>query len=106
VSVSRIRKGDEVISIAGTNKGRTGKVLHVDPGRGVAYVEGLNIISKTMRRSSENPQGGIVKKEAAITLSNLMPYDPNAKKGARIERFKDGDRKVRRSKASNHIFDS
>jgi len=106
VSISRIKKGDEVIAIAGVSAGKTGRVLVVDPAKGRAIVEGLNLVKKTVRRSPENAQGGFVSKAAPIALSNLMPYDPTAKKGVRVSRVRENDRPVRKSRVSNHVFDS
>ncbi len=105
MSINRIKKGDEVVAISGVNAGKTGKVLFVDSEQGRAIVEGINVKKKTVRRSQDNPQGGITDREAPIALSNLMPYDPEAKKGVRISRAKDGDKPVRKSKASSHVFD-
>lgn len=105
MSINRIKKGDEVVAISGVNAGKTGKVLFVDSEQGRAIVEGINVKKKTVRRSQDNPQGGIMDREAPIALSNLMPYDPEAKKGVRISRAKDGDKPVRKSKASSHVFD-
>ncbi len=105
MSINRIKKGDEVVAISGVNAGKTGKVLFVNSEQGRAIVEGINVKKKTVRRSQDNPQGGIMDREAPIALSNLMPYDPEAKKGVRISRAKDGDKPVRKSKASSHVFD-
>lgn len=66
-----IKKGDTVVAIAGDDKGKTGKVLQVIPGKGTAIVEGLNFVKKHMRATQENPQGGIVEKEAPMHVSNL-----------------------------------
>lgn len=104
MSTSRIKKGDEVVKISGVGAGRTGRVLSVDPVKGRAIVEGLNLVKKTVRRSQENTQGGIVEKEAPIELSNLMPYDPDAKKGVRVKRVREGKKTVRKSSASSHMF--
>lgn len=105
MSIGRIKKGDEVVVTKGVDGGKTGKVLRVDTVKERAFVEGLNIRRSTIKRSSEHPQGGMVDKEAGIRLSNLMPYDPVAKKGVRVARVKDGDRRVRKSKAGSHVFD-
>ena len=105
MSISRIKKGDEVIAIAGVDAGKRGKVLEVDNERGRAVVEGLNLKKKTVKRTQENPQGGIVEVPAAIALSNLMPYDPEAKKGVRVKRGKEGEKTVRKSVATGHTFD-
>ncbi|MBT3194675.1 MAG: 50S ribosomal protein L24 [Verrucomicrobia bacterium] len=100
-----MKKGDDVVAISGVSAGRTGKVLFVDSEKGRAIVEGINLKKKTVRRSQDNPQGGIIDQEAPIALSNLMPYDPQAKKGVRVSRAKDGDKPIRKSKASSHVFD-
>jgi len=72
---SHINKGDMVISIAGDDKGKTGKVLFVDAAKGRALVEGLNLVKKHLRKSQDNPQGGIVEKEATLDLSNLAVHE-------------------------------
>ena len=105
MSLARIRKNDTVIVIAGASAGQTGKVLRVLASDGKAVVEGLNVHRKTQRRSQANPQGGIVNREAPMDLSNLMPYDPDKKKGARIARVQEGGRSVRRSKVSGKLLD-
>jgi large subunit ribosomal protein L24 len=105
VSVSRIKKGDEVIAISGVDAGKKGKVLFVNNEQGRAIVEGINLKKKTVKRSQDNPQGGIIDVEGAIALSNLMPYDPEAKRGVRVQRIKEGGKSVRKSVATGHIFD-
>ncbi len=105
MSISRIKKGDEVVAIAGTDLGKTGRVLRVDRERGRAFVEGLNVRRCTIKRSAKNPQGGLVDREAGVALSNLMPYDPEARKGVRVSRVSDDGKRVRKSKAGSHIFD-
>ncbi|MBE0640607.1 MAG: 50S ribosomal protein L24 [Bacteroidales bacterium] len=74
-----IKKGDNVMVITGENKGQQGKVLVVDTKKGKAIVEGVNLVSKHTRPNAANPQGGIVKKEAPITFSNLMLIDGSGK---------------------------
>jgi len=66
---AHIKKGDMVQAITGDNKGKTGKVLQVLGER--ALVEGLNFVKKHMRKTQDNPQGGVIEKEASINLSNL-----------------------------------
>ena len=83
MSVARIKKNDTVIAIAGDNAGKTGKVLRVLPKKGKAVVQGLNMVKKAIRRSQAAPDGGFADREAPIDLSNLMPYDPDTKKGSR-----------------------
>jgi large subunit ribosomal protein L24 len=71
----RIRKDDIVKCISGSDRGRSGKVLEVYPGADKALVEGLNMKTKHLRKTQDNPQGGIVHKEAPIRLSNLQRQD-------------------------------
>ena len=66
-----IKKGDNVQAIAGEDKGKSGKVLQVLPESGRALVEGLNQVKKHLRKTQDNPQGGVIEKEAPIHLSNL-----------------------------------
>jgi large subunit ribosomal protein L24 len=68
---ARIKKGDLVKAITGDDKGKTGKVLQVLPGNERALVEGLNVVKKHSRKTQDNPQGGVFKKEASIHMSNL-----------------------------------
>lgn len=80
----KIKKGDTVRVIAGDEKGKEGKVLRVDREKNRAIVEGLNLASKHTKPSAQNPQGGIVKKEASIHVSNLSLIDPKTKKATRV----------------------
>jgi large subunit ribosomal protein L24 len=66
-----IRKGDLVKAVSGDDKGKTGKVLQVLPGTGRVVVEGLNFVKKHMRKTQDNPKGGVFEKEASIHISNL-----------------------------------
>ncbi len=70
-----IRKGDTVKVITGNSKGKTGVILEVFPSKLRAIVEGANIITKHVKPSADNPEGGIEKTEAAIHISNLMLID-------------------------------
>ncbi len=72
---SKIKKGDTVKVIAGDDNGKAGKVLQVIPETGRALVEGLNFVKKHMRKTQDNPQGGVFEKEAPIHLSNLKKTD-------------------------------
>lgn len=71
----KIKKGDTVQAIAGDDKGKSGKVIEVLPERECALVEGLNFVKKHMRKTQDNPQGGVIEKEAPIHLSNLKKED-------------------------------
>jgi large subunit ribosomal protein L24 len=80
-------------------------VLRVMAEKGIAVVQGLNMVKKAIRRSQTAPNGGFLEREAPIHLSNLMPYDPDAKKGVRIRRVREGDKTVRKSKATGKSLD-
>lgn len=81
-----IKKGDMVFVNAGESKGKTGRVLEVMPKKDRAIVEGVNMVSKHTKPNSKNPQGGIVKQEAGIHISNLQVLDPASGKATRIGR--------------------
>lgn len=72
--------------ITGESKGQKGRVLEVDRGKDRALVEGLNLVSKHTKPNAKSPQGGILKKEAPIHISNLMLIDPTSGKPSRIGR--------------------
>ena len=95
----KIKSGDTVRVMAGDHKGEEGKVVAVFTDKNRAIVEGVNMISKHAKPSAQNPQGGIVKKEAAIDISNLMLLENGepTKVGFRME----GDKKVRFSKKTD-----
>lgn len=105
MSVNRIKKDDIVIVNTGKSAGKTGKVLAIDIKKQRAVVEGLNLVKKTVRKSQDNPEGAIVEIPAPIHLSNLMPYDPKAKKGVRISRVREDGKSVRVAKGSGHRFE-
>ncbi|MCL2560980.1 MAG: 50S ribosomal protein L24 [Rikenellaceae bacterium] len=96
-----IKKGDMVYVNAGDDKGQTGRVLKVIPEDQKAVVEGLNLVSKHTKPNAKNTQGGIVKKEAPIHISNLQVLDPKTGKATRIGRTRNAEGKlVRISKKS------
>ncbi len=96
-----IKKGDTVIVIAGDSKGQEGRVLSVNYEKNTAIVEGVNLVSKHTKPNAKNPQGGIIKKEAPIHVSNLMLKDPSTGKPTRIgRRLNDKNKLVRYSKKS------
>ena len=96
-----IKKNDTVVVLAGEDKGKTGKVLKVLVEKNRALVEGVNMVSKSTKPSAQNPQGGIVKQEAPIHISNLSLVDPKSGKATRagIKVTEDG-KKVRIAKKS------
>ena len=96
-----IKKGDTVYVLAGEDKGRQGRVLSVQAAKNRAIVEGINIVSKSTRPSAKHPQGGIVKMEAPINISNLALIDPKSGKPTRIGiRINEKGEKVRYAKKS------
>ena len=101
MSKLHIKKDDTVIVLAGEDKGKTGKVLKVLVEKNRAIVEGVNIVSKSAKPSAKNPQGGIVKMEAPIHISNLSLIDPKSGKATRVAAKKTDDgKKVRIAKKS------
>jgi len=74
-----IKKGDNVMVIAGNNKGQSGRVLIVNTEKERAIVEGVNMISKHTKPNADNPKGGIIKQESAIHVSNLKVIDKSGK---------------------------
>ena len=96
----RIKKGDTVYVNAGNDKGKTGKVLSVSPSENRAVVEGINMVSKHTKPNSKAPQGGIIKQEAPIHISNLNLIDPQSGKPTRVGYKMDGDKKIRFAKKS------
>ena len=96
-----IKKGDTVFVISGNSKGQSGKVLEVVREDERAIVEGVNLVSKHTKPNAKSPQGGIIKQEATIHVSNLMLKDPKTGKPTRIGRRLDKNGKlVRYSKKS------
>lgn len=101
----KIKTGDTVRVIAGDHKGTEGKVVRVLREKNKAIVEGVNIISKHVKPSASNPQGGIVKREAPIQISNLAIVDPKTNEVTRVAIVKNENGKnVRVSKKSNQVL--
>jgi large subunit ribosomal protein L24 len=95
-----IKKGDQVVVIAGNDKNNTTprKVLAVYPLKARVLVEGVNVITKHMKPSAQSPQGGIVKTEASIHISNVQLWDAKAKAPSRIRRERKDGKAIRISK--------
>ena len=99
----KIKSGDTVKVVAGDHKGSEGKVLTVLIEKSKAIVEGVNMVKKHTKPSAQNPQGGIIEKEAPIHISNLSlltSKGETTRVGYRVE----GDKKVRYSKKSNEVI--
>ncbi len=98
----KIKTGDTVKVIAGDHKGEQGKIVKVFIDKNRAIVEGVNMVSKHTKPSADNPQGGIVKKEATLHISNLMLVEGDA--ATRVGYRMEGDKKVRFSKKSKEVI--
>ena len=104
--MQRVQKGDEVVVIAGKNKGRRGSVLRVIPKTERVVVQGINIVTKHVKPTKDNPQGGIVKREAAIHISNVMLADPETGDPTRVRiQTLESGRKVRVAAKSGQQID-
>ena len=101
MSKLHIKKGDTVYVLAGEDKGQQGRVLSVQAAKNRAIVEGINIVSKSTKPTAKHPQGGIVKMEAPINISNLALIDPKSGKPTRVGiRINEKGENVRYSKKS------
>ena len=100
MSKLHIKKNDTVVVLAGEDKGKTGKVLKVLVEKNRAIVEGVNIVSKSTKPSAKHPQGGIIKQEAPIHISNLMLVDPKSGEPTRVSIKHEGKNVIRIAKKS------
>ena len=103
MSTKKIKKGDLVKVIAGKDKDKEGKVASVDPKKGKVLVEGVNMVTKHVKPSAANQNGGIIQKEAPIDLSNVMYVHKG--KATRIGFTMKGNKKVRVAKSTGDIID-
>ncbi len=105
----KIRREDTVVVISGKDKGKTGKVLRVDPGKDRVFVEGLNIIKRHTRPSqvpgSPNAAGGVIEREASIHISNVMLIDPTDSKPTRVRISRENGKRFRVAKRSGQKLD-
>lgn len=104
-----VKKGDQVLVIAGNDKGVRGRVLMVNPQKDRVLVEGINMRTHHEKPSQENPQGGRLKREASIHISNVMVIDPTTDEASRVGRKRieeeGGGRWARYAKKSGEIID-
>lgn len=101
--MQKIRKGDKVVVLAGKDKGRTGEVVQVMPKEDKAVVRGMNMIARHQKQSASQ-EGGIIRKEAPLHLSNIAIADPKDNKPTRVGfDFRDG-KKVRIAKRSGEVI--
>ncbi len=106
MAIAHVRKGDTVIVVAGKERGKKGKVLRVIPEKGRVVVERINMIKKHQRPTQKIRQGGIIEREGAIHLSNVMLVDPASDKATRVgmKALSDG-KKVRVARRSGEMLD-
>ena len=89
----RVRQGDTVAVISGNDRGKRGRVLRILPKQDRVVIEGVNLRYKHLRKSQQHPQGGRIRKEMPIHLSNVMPVDPESNEPTRVgKRVEDGER--------------
>ena len=100
---AKLKKGDKVVVLAGKDKGRSGEVLSVSPREDKATVRGINMIVRHQRQS-QSQEGGLIRKEAPIHLSNLAVADPKDGKPTRVGFRMDGDQKVRFAKTTGEAI--
>jgi len=107
MAMLKIKKGDQVEVITGKDRGRRGKVLRVDPKKQRLVVEGVNFVKRHTRPDpSKNIQGGIVEREAAIHVSNVMLVSPDSGTRTRVGfKILDDGQKVREAKVDGAILD-
>jgi large subunit ribosomal protein L24 len=107
-----VRKDDQVMVIAGKDKGKTGKVLRVDRGKEKVYVEGLNVQKRHQRpmmlrdtQRTQSTEGGVIEREGPIHISNVMLLDPKTGDPTRVGIKREGGRRVRIAKRSGQEVD-
>ena len=103
--MTRLRKGDRVVVIAGSDKGKTGRLLAVDGKKGRVLVEGVNMKWKHVRKSQQNPQGGRTQREYPLHVSNVAYWDEPSGKGVRLGVQVDGQTKRRVARPSGKGID-
>jgi large subunit ribosomal protein L24 len=102
---AKLRKNDQVVVIAGRDKGKRGRVLAVAPDKGKIKVEGAGMI-KRHQKAAGNRGGGIIDRESWLNISNVMVVDPQSGKHSRVRYQIDGDIKTRTAAASGHSIES
>jgi large subunit ribosomal protein L24 len=109
--MAKIRKDDQVIVISGKDRGKTGRVMRVDPEKSRVYVEGLNIIKRHMRPQQvpgaqrAETIGGVIEKEGPIHISNVMLIDPTDKKRTRVGISRENGKRYRVARRSGTKLD-
>ena len=101
----KLRVGDTVIVIAGSDKGKTGEIIQILRKENRVIVEGVNMVTKHIKPSQLDPEGGIVTREAPIHASNVAYYDSKAKKPVKVGYQGEGKEKVRINKETGAVLD-
>ncbi len=103
----KIRRDDEVVVISGKDRGKTGKVLRVEPRKQRVYVEGLNIVKRHQKPSALNPnaQAGVIEREGPIHISNVALVDPKDKKPTRVGIKREDGKRYRVARRSGQQID-
>lgn len=102
--MQKLRVKDEVVVLAGKDKGKTGELLKLNLKTNKVLVKGVNIIKKTVKATQENPQGSIVEREAFIHLSNVALVSPKTKKATRVKIVEKDGKNVRMAVACKTIL--
>jgi large subunit ribosomal protein L24 len=104
--MEKVRKGDQVVVIAGKDKKKKGEVIKVTETDKAIIVKGINTIKKSVKKSKEHPSGGFVELEAPVAISNVMVFCPKCSKGVRVGFIAEkGGKKVRVCKKCSHKFE-
>ena len=104
MSKLHIKTGDTVKILSGADNGKSGKITSVDLEKGRAFVEGINMVSKHTKPSAANPQGGIVKREASVHISNLMVVDSKGQASRVGRKLNEDGKLVRYSKKTGEVL--
>ena len=100
-----IRKDDKVVVLSGKDKGKQGKILVSDPKAAKVIVEGVNVATKHQKPRKQGEEGGIIKVSTPIYASKVALYCPDCKKGVRVKKSLNGDKKIRVCAKCGHAFD-
>ena len=102
--MQKLKLNDEIIVIAGKDKGKTGKVSRINSKKNCVYVQNVNVMKKTVKPTQENPSGGIVDKEMPVHVSNVALMSPKTKKATRIRIEERDGKKVRVATACGSVI--
>ena len=102
--MQKIKLGDEVVVLAGKDKGKTGAVLDLNFKQSKALIKGVNMVKKTIKPTQENPNGGFLDKEAFVHISNISLMSPKTKKATRVRIEEKDGKKVRVATACGSVL--